>query len=71
MVPLQAWVEAHRWPSVLRWASSTKPFIFTRRPGFETHVLLLLPSSTDGETDGERPRAVGGAAGVKRLRSVE
>jgi len=40
---LRAWTDQHRYPAVLEWLPPHMPFIFTRRPGFETHVLLFLP----------------------------
>lgn len=42
------WLEVHRYPPVMQWVAATKPHIFTRRPGFETHVILILPQTFDG-----------------------
>ena len=40
---VREWIEDQRYPVILEWTTENKPFIFTRRPGFETHVLLFLP----------------------------
>jgi hypothetical protein len=43
---VKKWSDNNRWPKTMQWSKFNQPFIFTRRPGFETHILLLLPSST-------------------------
>uniref|UniRef100_A0A7S2B2F2 protein disulfide-isomerase n=2 Tax=Florenciella parvula TaxID=236787 RepID=A0A7S2B2F2_9STRA len=50
---VRGWIDDQRYPVILEWTTENKPFIFTRRPGFETHVLLFIPPNMTPELETE------------------